>query len=41
VPDRLIIHKHIETYNHKDEGSIKKYFKKEIVILSRQLSMEE
>ncbi len=41
APDRLIIHKHIETYNHKDEGSIKKDFKKEIVILSRQLSMEE
>ena len=41
VPDRLIIKQHIETYNHKDEGSIKKDFKKEIVILSRQLRMEE
>ena len=41
VPDRLIINQHIETHNHKDEGSIQKEFKKEIVILSRQLSMEE
>lgn len=41
VPDRLIIKQHIETYNHKDEGSIQKDFKKEIVILSRDLTMEE
>tara|TARA_B100001057_G_scaffold37087_1_gene33567 strand:- start:125 stop:631 length:507 start_codon:yes stop_codon:yes gene_type:complete len=41
VPDRLIINQHIETYNHKDEGSIQKDFKKEIVILSRYLTMEE
>lgn len=41
VPDRLIIKQHVEIYNHKDEGSVKKDFKKEIVVLSRQLSMEE
>ena len=41
VPDRLIINQHIETYNHKDEGSIQKDFKKEIVLLSRYLTMEE
>ena len=41
VPDRLIIKQHIEIFNHKDEGSIQKDFKKEIVILSRYLTMEE
>ncbi len=35
VPDRLIINQHIETYNHKNEGSIQADFKKEIIILSR------
>ena len=40
-PDTLIINQHIETYSHKDEGSIQTDFKKEIVILSRYLTMEE
>ena len=40
-PDTLIINQHIETYSHKDEGSIQRDFKKEIVILSRYLTMEE
>ena len=40
-PDTLIINQHIEIYNHKDEGSIQTDFKKEIVILSRYLTMEE
>ena len=40
-PDTLIINQHIETYSHKDEGSIQRGFKKEIVILSRYLTMEE
>ena len=40
-PDTLIIKQHIEIFNHKDEGSDHKDFKKEIIILSRQLRMEE
>jgi len=33
-PDTLIINQHIEIFNHKDEGSDHKDFKKEIVILN-------
>ena len=39
VPDRLIINQHIEIFNHKDEGSVHKDFKKEIIILSRYLAI--
>tara|TARA_B110000003_G_scaffold218533_1_gene218183 strand:- start:874 stop:1380 length:507 start_codon:yes stop_codon:yes gene_type:complete len=41
APDTLIINQHIEISNHKDEGIVKKDFKKEIGILSRRLTMEE
>tara|TARA_X000000368_G_scaffold402498_1_gene376477 strand:+ start:303 stop:809 length:507 start_codon:yes stop_codon:yes gene_type:complete len=41
APDRLIINQHLETYNHKDEGSIQKDSKKEIVILNRHLTLKE
>ena len=40
-PDTLIINQHIETYSHKDEGSIQKDSKKEIVILNRHLTLKE
>ncbi len=38
-PDTLIINQHIEIFNHKDEGSDHKDFKKEIIILSRYLAI--
>jgi len=38
-PDTLIINQHIEIFNHKDEGSDHKEFKKEIIILSRYLAI--
>ncbi|MDC3306190.1 hypothetical protein OAV36_04610, partial [Flavobacteriales bacterium] len=38
-PDTLIINQHIETFNHKDEGSVHKDFKKEIIISSRYLAI--
>ena len=38
-PDTLIINQHIEIFNHKDEGSDHKDFKKEIIILSRYLDI--
>ena len=38
-PDTLIINQHIEIFNHKDEGSVHKDFKKEIIILSRYLAI--
>lgn len=40
-PDRLIINQHIETFNHKDGGSVQKGFKKEIIVLSRHLALKE
>jgi hypothetical protein len=34
VPNTLLIHHHIETYNHSDEGSKKTESKKEVVLLN-------
>ena len=34
VPNTLLIHHHIETYNHSDEGSKKTDSKKEVVLLN-------
>ena len=40
VPDKLIINQYVDSYNLKDEGSVKKDLKEEIIILSSYLTLK-